>query len=241
MARRIYFRGGLGVGSFYKSYGGSKRNGSAPPHLCKASGGIAHHILQQLQSINIVDFHCKGRYFEVIDDDPQEQLRAVVLYMKVLGNNAGWVSEGICRFIRVTSGSTERSFRRVMQPLAGGGFIQTTIKREHFRRVIEFELEERRAKGLCFRCEEKYKPSHRVCEEANTVRGCIAQMTALVVELQAMKNQDEVYNGLLAAKNAKHVEESKLVALNDLIVKALDDIDILEADVEILDGDVNGV
>ncbi|GJX46500.1 copia protein [Tanacetum coccineum] len=60
MARKIYLRGGLGVGSFQRSYGGSKRNGSAPPHFCKASGGIARHILQQLQSMNIVDFHSKG-------------------------------------------------------------------------------------------------------------------------------------------------------------------------------------
>ncbi|GKA60747.1 hypothetical protein Tco_0760154 [Tanacetum coccineum] len=36
-------------------------------------------------------------------------------------------------------------------------------------------------------------------------------------------------------------EESKLVLLNDLIAEALDDIDTLETDVEILDGDVNGV
>ncbi|GJW59532.1 hypothetical protein Tco_0108867 [Tanacetum coccineum] len=37
---------------------------------------------------------------------------------------------------------------------------QPTIKGEHFRRMIESKLEERRAKGLCFRCEEKFKPSH---------------------------------------------------------------------------------
>nr|GEV23490.1 hypothetical protein [Tanacetum cinerariifolium] len=81
----------------------------------------------------------------------------------------------------------------------------------------------------------------RMREEADTVRGCITQMTALVAELQAMENQDEVYNGLLAAKDAKRGEESKLVALNDLIAEALDDIETLETDVEILDGDDNGV
>ncbi|GKA98125.1 40S ribosomal protein S19-3-like protein [Tanacetum coccineum] len=60
MARKIYLRGGLGVGAFQRIYGGSKRNGSAPPHFCKASGGIARHILQQLQTMNIVDFDAKG-------------------------------------------------------------------------------------------------------------------------------------------------------------------------------------
>nr|GEV59159.1 hypothetical protein [Tanacetum cinerariifolium] len=57
----------------------------------------------------------------------------------------------------------------------------------------------------------------------------------------AMKNQEEVYNGLLAVKDAKCGEKSKLMALNDLIAEALDDIDTLEPDVEILDGDDNGV
>ncbi|GKD33084.1 hypothetical protein Tco_1248593 [Tanacetum coccineum] len=38
---------------------------------------------------------------------------------------------------------------------------QTGNTKEHFRRMTESELEERRAKGLCFRCEEKFKPGHR--------------------------------------------------------------------------------
>nr|GEV17911.1 ankyrin repeat-containing protein [Tanacetum cinerariifolium] len=43
--------------------------------------------------------------------------------------------------------------------LSPGG--QTSNTKEHFRRMTESELEERRAKGLCFRCEEKFKPGHR--------------------------------------------------------------------------------
>ncbi|GAB2216053.1 hypothetical protein Droror1_Dr00023820, partial [Drosera rotundifolia] len=60
MARKIYLRGGLGVGAFRRIYGGSKRNGSRPPHFCKSSGSIARHILQQLHAINIIDFDSKG-------------------------------------------------------------------------------------------------------------------------------------------------------------------------------------
>ncbi|GKC11953.1 40S ribosomal protein S19-3-like protein [Tanacetum coccineum] len=60
MERKIYLRGGLVVGAFQRIYGRSKRNGSAPPHFCKASGGIVRNILQQLQSMNIVDFDSKG-------------------------------------------------------------------------------------------------------------------------------------------------------------------------------------
>ncbi|GAA0162267.1 ribosomal protein [Lithospermum erythrorhizon] len=60
MARKIYLRGGLGVGAFKRIYGGSQRNGSRPPHFCKSSGAIARHILQQLQNVNIVDVDASG-------------------------------------------------------------------------------------------------------------------------------------------------------------------------------------
>lgn len=60
MARKIYLRGGLGVGSFQRIYGGSKRNGSRPPHFGKSSGSVARHILQQLQNMNIVELEPRG-------------------------------------------------------------------------------------------------------------------------------------------------------------------------------------
>ncbi|KAF1859800.1 hypothetical protein Lal_00027982 [Lupinus albus] len=60
MARKIYLRGGLGVGAFRRIYGGSKSNGSRPSHFCKSSGGIARHILQQLEINKIVEIDPKG-------------------------------------------------------------------------------------------------------------------------------------------------------------------------------------
>ena len=60
MARKIYLRGGLGVGAFTRIYGGSKRNGSRPPHFCKSSGAIARHILKQLKDMKIIDADPKG-------------------------------------------------------------------------------------------------------------------------------------------------------------------------------------
>ncbi|CAL1409111.1 unnamed protein product [Linum trigynum] len=60
MARKVYLRGGLGVGAFRRIYGGSKRNGSRPPHFCKSSGAIARHILHQLQLNNIVELEPAG-------------------------------------------------------------------------------------------------------------------------------------------------------------------------------------
>lgn len=60
MARKIYLRGGLGVGAFRRIYGGSKRNGSRPPHFGKSSGSVARHILQQLQNMSIIELDTKG-------------------------------------------------------------------------------------------------------------------------------------------------------------------------------------
>ncbi|KAL8130391.1 hypothetical protein V2J09_019546 [Rumex salicifolius] len=60
MARKIYMRGGIGVGGFKRIYGGSKRNGSRPPHFGSSSGTVARNILQQLESMNIVEIDPKG-------------------------------------------------------------------------------------------------------------------------------------------------------------------------------------
>lgn len=60
MARKIYLRGGLGVGAFRRIYGGSKRNGSRPRHFGKSSGSVARHILQQLEQVKIVEIDPRG-------------------------------------------------------------------------------------------------------------------------------------------------------------------------------------
>ncbi|GKC17541.1 hypothetical protein Tco_1014323, partial [Tanacetum coccineum] len=38
---------------------------------------------------------------------------------------------------------------------------QTTSKGDNIRRMTESEIQDRKAKGLCFRCEEKYTPGHQ--------------------------------------------------------------------------------
>ncbi|KAK8568789.1 hypothetical protein V6N13_106672 [Hibiscus sabdariffa] len=72
MARKIYLRGGLGVGAFRRIYGGAKPNGSRPRHFCKSSGSVARHILQQLQNVNIIDIDPKGRITSNNQRDPDQ-------------------------------------------------------------------------------------------------------------------------------------------------------------------------
>nr|GEX40806.1 hypothetical protein [Tanacetum cinerariifolium] len=56
---------------------------------------------------------------------------------------------------------------------------------------------------------------NRMRDEADVIRSCITRTTAVIAELQAMKDQDEVHDSLLAAKDAKRGEESKLLALHE--------------------------
>ncbi|GJZ21426.1 hypothetical protein Tco_0558465 [Tanacetum coccineum] len=72
-------------------------------------------------------------------------------------------------------------------------------------------------------------------DEANVIRSCIARTTAVIAELQAMEDQDEVHDSLLAAKDAKRGEKSKLLALHEVINKALEEIESQRNNVEILD------
>nr|GEX17491.1 hypothetical protein [Tanacetum cinerariifolium] len=77
---------------------------------------------------------------------------------------------------------------------------------------------------------------NRMRDEANAIRSCIAQTTAVISKLQAIKDQDEVRDNLLAAKDAKRGEESKLLALHEVIAEALEEIESQGNNVEILDG-----
>jgi len=55
MARKIYLRGGTGVGAFKKIYGGKNRNGTKPGHFAKSSGQIARTILKQLEHMKVIE------------------------------------------------------------------------------------------------------------------------------------------------------------------------------------------
>nr|GEX75396.1 hypothetical protein [Tanacetum cinerariifolium] len=72
--------------------------------------------------------------------------------------------------------------------------------------------------------------------EQTVVQELLAQTTAVIAELQAMEDQDEVHDSLLAAKDAKHGEESKLLALHEVIDEALEEIESQGHNVAMLDG-----
>jgi hypothetical protein len=60
VARKIYLRGGNGVGSLTKVYGGAKNNGTKPSHFTRASGSVIRAALKQLEKIQVVEKDPKG-------------------------------------------------------------------------------------------------------------------------------------------------------------------------------------
>merc|ERR1711890_78398 len=54
IARHLYVRGGAGVGSFRKVYGGSKDNGTAPSHFRRANGNHLRKCIQSLEAVKVV-------------------------------------------------------------------------------------------------------------------------------------------------------------------------------------------
>jgi small subunit ribosomal protein S19e len=60
IARRLYLRGGVGVGALKRGFGGSKRNGSRPAHHASGSGAIARAALKQLQKLKLIELDRNG-------------------------------------------------------------------------------------------------------------------------------------------------------------------------------------
>jgi small subunit ribosomal protein S19e len=50
LLRRVYLRGGIGVGAFSKVYGANNRKVESRPHFQKAARKLIRHILQQLET-----------------------------------------------------------------------------------------------------------------------------------------------------------------------------------------------
>mmetsp|Transcript_76280 Transcript_76280/g.120443 ORF Transcript_76280/g.120443 Transcript_76280/m.120443 type:complete len:161 (-) Transcript_76280:56-538(-) len=55
IVRKIYIRGGSGVGAFTKVYGGQQRRGTCTKVFATGSGKIIRYILQQLEEMGLVE------------------------------------------------------------------------------------------------------------------------------------------------------------------------------------------
>merc|ERR1719161_1893327 len=55
MVRKVYIRGGTGVGGFRKVYGKQHRRGTCTNKFSKASGKVVRYVLQQLEEMGLVE------------------------------------------------------------------------------------------------------------------------------------------------------------------------------------------
>nr|GEV07067.1 hypothetical protein [Tanacetum cinerariifolium] len=70
---------------------------------------------------------------------------------------------------------------------------------------------------------------NQIREEAQTSRNMIGQLAALVAEMEAFDDPEEVFDTLMGLRDDIQVEEAKLAGLSDLITHAEEEIEMKEA------------
>ena len=55
IARRVYLRNGIGVGSFKRIFGGRVSRGTRPEIFGTSSGSVVRHILKELEKLKIIE------------------------------------------------------------------------------------------------------------------------------------------------------------------------------------------
>nr|GEY02647.1 hypothetical protein [Tanacetum cinerariifolium] len=76
---------------------------------------------------------------------------------------------------------------------------------------------------------------NRMREEPPTSRNLIAQLNALIAELEALEDLKEVYDTLMCLRDDRRGENAKLIGLNELITQADEEIEVKEAHVQMME------
>nr|GEU49281.1 hypothetical protein [Tanacetum cinerariifolium] len=71
-------------------------------------------------------------------------------------------------------------------------------------------------------------------EEVLTCRNQTSQLNALIAEMEAFDDPGEVFDTLMGLRDDVRVEDAKLMGLNDLIAQAKEEIEIKEAQLEVM-------
>ncbi|GKC75782.1 hypothetical protein Tco_1126556 [Tanacetum coccineum] len=79
----------------------------------------------------------------------------------------------------------------------------------------------------------------RMREEVQTSRNLLGQLTALIAELEASPDPDEVFDTLMCLMDDVRDEQARLDALNDCITQAEEQIEIKEEHVHVLKVEAN--
>nr|GEV71291.1 hypothetical protein [Tanacetum cinerariifolium] len=74
---------------------------------------------------------------------------------------------------------------------------------------------------------------NRIREEVQTCQNQIAQLNALIAEMEAFDDPGEVFDTLMCLRDDVRVEQAKLMGLNELVTQAEEEIEMNEAQLEI--------
>ncbi|GJY74072.1 hypothetical protein Tco_0478503 [Tanacetum coccineum] len=80
-----------------------------------------------------------------------------------------------------------------------------------------------------------------VREQAHSLRTRLAQLNAMISEIEAMNDPEEFYDALFFLRDDKRVEYNMLMAINDVIAKAKEKLTTKEAHFEIIEAEINPV
>ncbi|WP_411025433.1 40S ribosomal protein S19, partial [Salmonella sp. s55004] len=80
VARHLYVRGGVGVNSMTKIFGGRIRRGTRPSHACRGSSSVARKVLQSLEGVKIIEKY--GNHGRRITSQGQRDLDRIAAQVK---------------------------------------------------------------------------------------------------------------------------------------------------------------
>nr|GEV37329.1 hypothetical protein [Tanacetum cinerariifolium] len=103
--------------------------------------------------------------------------------------------------------------------------------------LVEFSVETEVPKFMKFFILQQIAEGRRFVnlqhDQAQTARNCLAKLNDMIAEMEVMEDKDKVYDTLICLRDDRRVENGKLMALNDLIAEAKEDITMKEAHLEI--------
>uniref|UniRef100_D3Z722 Small ribosomal subunit protein eS19 n=2 Tax=Muroidea TaxID=337687 RepID=D3Z722_MOUSE len=134
-ARHLYLRGGAGVGSMTKIYGGRQRNGVRPSHFSRGSKSVARRVLQALEGLKMVEKDQDGgrkltpqgqRDLDRIAGQVRGARYASVETERGGGGAGGHTGKGLK--IRYTSQAVvAHAFNPSTQEAEAGGFLEVSL------------------------------------------------------------------------------------------------------------------
>ncbi|GJU62883.1 hypothetical protein Tco_1244718 [Tanacetum coccineum] len=109
------------------------------------------------------------------------------------------------------------------------------VARRAMDELIEFSGETEPSRYMNFFMLQQISEGRRFLErmhdEAQSSRSCLAQLNAMIFELEAMNDARELFDSIMCLRDDKRVESEKLLLLNEMIAMVEEDIATKEAHV----------